>query len=203
MSGYTDDVVLRHGVLAHDCESGCGGECHAAVEQAGPAVEHAIDELGRADQTQPEFGFVAFNFAGGTIDLQLGGPSLEWDEKNNRRSLYGKVSRYRTEKVLTLFDFPDPSITSDQRTITNTPMQWLFFLNSDFIRRQAEGLVKRIANSSSDAERIRAAYQIVYGRDPTDKEVARTLSFVEKGSTQAWTLMAQALLSSNEFLFVE
>jgi hypothetical protein len=145
----------------------------------------------------------AMALVGGTLDLTLGGPAFEWNASRHRRSLYGKVSRYRTEKLLTLFDFPDPSNSSEQRAVTNTPLQWLFFLNSDFVAEQSEGLVRRLPQNRTDQDRVKTAYRIVYGRDPNEKEVAKTLQFVRAGTDDAWNLLAQALLSSNEFLFVE
>jgi hypothetical protein len=144
----------------------------------------------------------AMALVGSTLDLTLGGPSVEWNACH-RRSLYGKVSRYRTEKLLTLFDFPDPSNSSEQRAVTNTPLQWLFFLNSDFVAEQSQGLIRRVRQYPTDQDRVKAAYKIVYGRDPSDKEVAKALQFVSAGTGDAWNLLAQALLSSNEFLFVE
>src|SRR5258708_26496761 len=85
-------------------------------------------------------------FVAGTLDLKLGGPAIPLhDEKNTRRTIYAAVSRAKPDAFLRLFDFPDPNETSEQRITTNVPVQQLFFLNSDFVRSQAESLAKRIS----------------------------------------------------------
>src|SRR5207302_5206345 len=66
----------------------------------------------------------------GTLDRTVGGPSSDLAAPDNRRrTLYGSVSRHELNPLLRLFDFPDPNITSDQRTVTTVPLQQLFVLN--------------------------------------------------------------------------
>ena len=49
----------------------------------------------------------------GELQLDMGGPSTNLDDANNkRRTLYGFVSRHRLNELLRLFDFPDPNITA-------------------------------------------------------------------------------------------
>jgi len=76
-------------------------------------------------------------FVSGNLDLKVGGPSTELTDGNNRRTIYGKVSRVKTNELLALFDFPDPSASSERRNVTNVPLQRLFFMNSDFMARLA------------------------------------------------------------------
>ena len=64
--------------------------------------------------------------------------------QSTRRTLYGKVSRYKLDDFLQLFDFPSPNISAEQRYATNVPLQRLFFMNSDFVQQQAELLARRI-----------------------------------------------------------
>ena len=61
-----------------------------------------------------------------------------------RRSphIYGRVSRYKLDEFLQLFDFPSPSQTAEQRFSTNVPLQRLFFMNSDFVQQHAERLAE-------------------------------------------------------------
>ena len=63
---------------------------------------------------------------------------------NRRRTLYAPVSRHDLDGLLRLFDFPDPNITSDERTVTTVPLQQLFVLNSEFMVRQAKALAARL-----------------------------------------------------------
>ncbi|MDR3634595.1 MAG: DUF1549 domain-containing protein [Isosphaeraceae bacterium] len=144
----------------------------------------------------------------GQLDPRLGGPSANLNAAENRsRTIYGAVSRHNLDGLLRLFDFPDPNITSDKRTITTVPLQQLFVLNSPFLERQAHGLAGRLtANASEpDAERIRRAYLLLYGRPARDREVALGIAYLAGGGDgpPRWERYAQALLASNEFLYVD
>ena len=84
--------------------------------------------------------------AAGTLDSEIGGPSLPiGDEKNTRRTLYGEVSRFQLDEFLQTFDFPSPSLSAERRFATNVPLQSLYFMNSDFVHRQADAFVRRLA----------------------------------------------------------
>ena len=140
----------------------------------------------------------------GNLDITPGGePSLVSDTANHRRTVYAYVSRRKLDKSLGLFDFPNPNQTSPQRIGTNTPLQGLFFLNSEFVMRQAERLTDRLLEESGpdDAARIRRVYWLVYGRAPTKEEMAIGRKYL-KSEANAWP-NAQALLSSNEFLYIQ
>ena len=71
-------------------------------------------------------------FVSGNLDLEEGGPPVAFNEKNHRRAVYGFISRRRLDPMLALFDFPNPNSTSEQRVVTNVPLQRLFLLNSAF-----------------------------------------------------------------------
>ncbi|MBI3696352.1 MAG: DUF1553 domain-containing protein, partial [Acidobacteria bacterium] len=126
-------------------------------------------------------------------------------DDNNRRAVYGFVSRRKLDPYLALFDFPNPTATSEQRIVTNVPLQRLFFLNSGFITRQAEALIARLGDGSEEAggdqARIRRMYRLLFARDPDRTELQLGLGYVRAG-LEAWPKYAQVLLSSNEFLFV-
>jgi len=144
-------------------------------------------------------------FVTGGLDPKVGGPAFSWEEPVNRRTMYGKVSRFRLERLLTLFDFPDPGITSEQRAATNVAPQKLFFLNSDFVSQRAAALADRLrSGEGDDASRIQKAYQVLFARPATDEDVSRSLAFLKSGpADKQWPLYAQMLLSSNEFSFVD
>ena len=74
---------------------------------------------------------------------KIGGPSVTLTPLADRRTVYGKVSRYKLDEFLQLFDFPSPSQTAEQRFTTNVPLQRLFFMNSDFMQQQAERLAEQ------------------------------------------------------------
>ncbi|MBM3776157.1 MAG: DUF1553 domain-containing protein, partial [Acidobacteria bacterium] len=127
--------------------------------------------------------------------------AAEWiTDLRSRRTLYGHIARRRPDHTLALFDFPNPAAISERRFTTSTPLQGLFFLNSDFVAKQAEGLAARLDSKAGAAERVRAAYRILFGREPLPKELELAKQFVRNGS---WPEYAQALMSSNEFLYVK
>lgn len=131
----------------------------------------------------------------GSLDGKIGGPSVDLAKDESRRTIYGKVSRFRLAESLSLFDFPHPSITSEKRNVTLVPMQRLFFLNSEFVESRAAAMGERFKGGS-----IRDAYRVVFGREPNPREIELGESFLK---TADWKQYAQVLLSSNEFSFID
>jgi hypothetical protein len=115
----------------------------------------------------------------GNLDTSLGGPSADLSPSMLRRTIYGKVSRYKPDEYLTLFDFPSPLISAEKRFVTTVPSQRLFLLNSDFMQVQAEELAKRVAEGANNRERIRKAYKLVFGREASEQEVALGLEYLK------------------------
>jgi hypothetical protein len=143
----------------------------------------------------------------GALDPTVGGPSVDWNDDNHRRSVYGKVSRFKVDTYLSLFDFPDPASTSEQRNTTMVPLQRLFFMNSSFVYKQASKLSETVAGEKDDSARIHEAYERLFGRTPSEKELRLGLDFLAIGRTDSerqelWREYARALLSSNEFGFL-
>jgi hypothetical protein len=147
-------------------------------------------------------------FAAGSLDERLGGGPQELNNaENKKRTLYGRVRRGGPDRMMTLFDFPDPNLSGDQRAATNVPLQGLFFLNSDLVWRQAVQLDQRLG-AENDTARIHKAYRLLFGRQAAPAELQRGLKFLEQakalsgaGAT-AWQQYAQVLLSSGELLYV-
>ena len=107
------------------------------------------------------------------------------------------------------FDFASPDAHSPGRFSTTVPQQALYFLNSPFAVEQAKAIVARpeVKGATSPDAKVRALNRVVLGRDPKPPELAMALEFVaiptKSGEPSAWELYAQALLMSNEFLFVD
>jgi Protein of unknown function (DUF1553)/Protein of unknown function (DUF1549)/Planctomycete cytochrome C len=150
----------------------------------------------------------------GQLDGAHGGPSIELaKEDNRRRTLYGFVSRHELDPFLRLFDFPDPNITSDMRPVTTVPLQQLFVLNDEFLIASARALADRVQDASADDEqRIRAAYELLYSRPPSDAEIAIGKQYLAGSDQPAgdeavkltrWERYAQALLAANEFMYLD
>ncbi|MBL8873992.1 MAG: DUF1553 domain-containing protein, partial [Planctomycetaceae bacterium] len=148
----------------------------------------------------------------------VGGEPFDLNQtENGRRTLYGTVVRRELSDILRLYDFPDPVTHSPQRLPTSTALQQLFVLNSPFMLSQAHGLLEQLQRLESQAievsnsntardstqRKIQRAYQLLYGRLPSDKELELGRQFVGDGSPEAWQLYCQTLLGSNEFWFVD
>jgi cytochrome c553 len=114
----------------------------------------------------------------GNLDNQLGGPSEELTPGYTRRTVYGKVSRYKLDEYLQLFDFPTPSISAEKRFTTTVPLQRLFLMNSDFMQVEAEELARRVAGEPDNRSRIRKVYLLAYGRDPSEEEIKVGLDYL-------------------------
>jgi Protein of unknown function (DUF1553) len=154
-------------------------------------------------------------FVAGDLDLkEVGGPSKDFSPENTRRTVYCKVSRFRLNNYLQVFDFPNPSFTAEQRFSTNVPLQRLYFMNNDFVYGQAGKLAERVLPQADDTARIAQAYRLVFGRAPTRQEVEVGLHFLQStpeklGNTvnsqpvTAWREYTRVLLSANEFEFID
>ena len=148
----------------------------------------------------------------GSLELtRLGGRSGDLDKADfHRRTVYGRVSRQRLADVLKTFDFPDPLRHGEARDQTTTPLQQLYFLNSPFLLDRAVRLAERTnadKSATTPTDRVVTMYRLALQRDPTDPEIQRATSFINDDGgpdrLESWSLLAQAVLISNEFLFVD
>ncbi len=117
-------------------------------------------------------------YVSGNLEPAMGGPSQELTPAFKERTVYGKVSRYKLDAYLQIFDFPSPSISAEKRFTTTVPLQRLFLMNSDFMQIEAEELAKRVANEPDNRSRIKKAYQYAYGRLPSEEEIAMGLEYL-------------------------
>jgi len=125
-------------------------------------------------------------FVAGALDDKMGGPSEDLIASATRRTLYGRVSRYRLDQFLQLFDFPAATISAEQRFSTNVPLQRLFLMNSDFMQQQAEKLARRVEGEKDNAARVTKAYQILFGREPKPDELSAGLDFLSAEPLRAY-----------------
>jgi len=114
----------------------------------------------------------------GSLDTKMAGPSAPLTPTSDRRTVYGKVSRYKLDDFLQLFDFPSPNLSAEKRFTTSVPLQRLFFMNSDFMQQQAERLAKKIINEPDNPARIQKAYRLIFGRPANDEELKAGLAFI-------------------------
>lgn len=134
------------------------------------------------------------------------------------RSVYLMKQRNRRHPYLALFDAADPNQSHAIRSVSTTPTQSLFLMNSPFIAESAEGFAKRILEiSKEDRPRIEWAIEATTGFKPTSSEVEETVHFLKTYSRAldgaqanlqgvdktAWVALARVLLTSNAVLFVD
>jgi mono/diheme cytochrome c family protein len=141
----------------------------------------------------------------GRLDFTPGGPPAPLSRPDNvRRTIYGTVARTKTDIMLSVFDFPNPNQTSEERAVTVGPLQRLFFLNSAFMLDCSQALADRLRKEASEGDeaRIKRAYRLLYARTPTDAEVKLGMEFLKQGQ-QVWPQYTQALMASAEFSSVD
>ena len=140
----------------------------------------------------------------GSLQLDVGGPpgSLT-DADNFRRTIYGHINRSSLPTMLPLFDFPSPDIHSPDRPRTTAPQQALYLLNHPFVMRQAEQLAQRAAAAGDGTAAMTTSdlYWRALGRPPSDIELQQCQNYIASGGR--WSELAQALVVSNEFLFID
>ncbi|MCA9043230.1 MAG: DUF1553 domain-containing protein, partial [Planctomycetaceae bacterium] len=150
----------------------------------------------------------------GQLDDRMYGPGT-LDQNMQRRSVYFFIKRSQLIPSMMLFDWPEHLVSIGQRSSTTIAPQALMFMNSPEGRTCAEALVQNIENQDAD-ETLAIAYQRIYSRDATSQERVLAQQFLnqqqelyrkshsEKKATQlALTDLCQALLSANEFCYVD
>jgi hypothetical protein len=142
----------------------------------------------------------------GRLDPRLGGRSAPLTDDNVRRAVYGYTDRFRIPALLRNFDVANPDQSIARRGETTHPLQALFFLNSPFVRAQAEGVNRQpeIAELLDVRARVTAIYRRILVRLPEAAETDLALNYLGPTPTDSqWTQFAQALLLSNEFLYCD
>ena len=160
---------------------------------------------GRLDLTPPKGSAVARGGEGNVGFRGRGGPGGDPFVTDPHRTVYLSVVRDGLHEMLTLFDFPDPSLIVGERATTTVPAQSLYLMNNPFVIRQAEALADRLlAGGGGDAGKLTRAYQICYSRRPSDKELQGARAFLEnygrkQDSRSTWAALCQALFAGAEF----
>ena len=120
----------------------------------------------------------------------------------NRRSIYRTWARSGTNRLLDVFDCPDPSTLTPRRVATTTPLQALSLLNNPFVLRMADAFAGRLKYEAGEDVRgqIRLAYRLAYAREPEPDELEDGTRFVGEHGLAA---LCRAVFNSNEFLYVD
>jgi hypothetical protein len=137
-----------------------------------------------------------------------------------RRGMYTYFWRLTPHPFLRLFDAPDSTSACTRRIRTNTPLQALTLLNDPTFTECARALADRLFREvpGDDRERVRLAFRLCLGRDPTADELRKVERYLDESATgkigdgarpdeirsthmrSDWVGLARALLNLDEFL---
>ena len=138
--------------------------------------------------------------------------------QTNRRSIYMMQQRIVKNDYLDLFDGPDGNIQMSERKVTTTTLQALFMMNSPFIYERSKKIAGLLISEQNEPkDRAIAAYRMVFGRVPTEQEVAQSTLFSQdavasltdggmndvQADHAAWTSFIRGMISSNEFIYID
>jgi hypothetical protein len=159
----------------------------------------------------------------GQLDLKVGGTIWTFENyklvfnhtsedattySSNRRAIYLPVIRNHVYDLFELFDFPDPGTVNGNRADTTIAPQALYLMNSPLVLRTCATMAKQLLakKNLTNAQRVEWLYAKVYNRKPTSKESKNAVKFVNvfcQEQQASWQAFCQALVSSNEFLYLK
>jgi hypothetical protein len=162
----------------------------------------------------------------GQLDPTLGGSLLASKDRDyvtndqsgqqatydsRRRSLYLPVIRNAMYDLFTAFDYVDPSVHLDCRPTSAVATQALLLLNSELILEQSRQLVAAtfatLPADADDTTRTTALWQRALARAPDAVERQRAAQWLATANAErpeaGWPGLAQVLLASSEFLYVD
>ena len=99
-----------------------------------------------------------------------------------------------------------------KRATSVISQQALVAMNNPFMHESAEALRDRIASDERETfeERLNRMWMLAYARYPTDEETNRMKGWTKAamdagdgGFRDAWKTISHAVLSSNEFLYID
>ena len=140
------------------------------------------------------------------------------DYNSHRRSLYLPVIRNNVFDVFQLLDFPDPAVSTGDRSTTTVAPQALLMMNSDFVMQAAADLAGQLCGETEDATaRLSKLYQLTLGREPSEPERIADLAFLQqvnqsfqgselddrKRSLKSWSVLCHTVMASSEFIYVQ
>jgi hypothetical protein len=141
------------------------------------------------------------------------GESAVIHRPSTHRSIYLCLLRHAPPPELTAFDLPDGTKPMGHRPTNATPPAALYLMNNRMVVAQSRHFAEKLLKGApaDDAGRIRWAFRRAFQRNPTTQETARVIELVKQlengqnssSEKNAWAVLAQALLNTNEFSFYE
>jgi hypothetical protein len=118
----------------------------------------------------------------GTIDFSMGGRPVPIGSEGfaTRRAVYAFIDRRNPAEILTQFNFPNPSVPTGRRFLTQVPQQQLFLMNSPLVIETARKLTHtpEFLSQTSDELRVAVLYLAVFQRPPTPEETKLCIEYV-------------------------
>ena len=150
----------------------------------------------------------ALLFVTGRLDDRLGGPSRPMLDGgfHPRRTLYATLDRLDPPSLLSVFDFPSLAATSASRDTTTVSPQALYLMNGPLVETVAQMLVQRTEQTREPdtSSRVKHLTRILFAREPSVMEERLAAEFLgTQPVPAAWQQFVQALLLTNEFVFVD
>jgi len=141
------------------------------------------------------------------------------EEKSGRRSIYLLVRRSKPVTLLNTFDAPVMETNCTRRITSTTATQALALMNGGFVTSQAVRFAERLTKEGGTApeSQIALAYRLAFNRAATAREATSATTFLaaqaaryvaagrkpEEAGKSALADFCQALLSANEFVYVD
>ena len=165
----------------------------------------------------------------GQLDLRMFGESVPTERLDNdgrvqvppdhpdrgRRSVYVNSQRTGIPGFLTTFDAPILDTNAPKRPASAIPQQALAAMNNPFMHDSAGAFWDRIVSEGIETleERLNRIWMLAYSRTPTVKEINKIKAWLgtvmnvnisNTGESQdAWKTVCHAVLSSNEFIYID
>ncbi len=131
-------------------------------------------------------------------------------QSSNHRSVYLCYLRSSLPPELAAFDVPDFTTVTGQRDVSTIPGQALHLFNNLFVIEQAEHFAQSMMeDSTNDSDRVRLAFRRALNREPNQNELDQAIELLQsttselKSDKKAWSSLCQALLTTNEFRYVD
>jgi hypothetical protein len=95
--------------------------------------------------------------------------------------------------------------------LTTVPQQQLYVLNSPFVIETAKSFAARLQKEAgSDTERVQRAFRLAFARPASEEEERLFVGFLNAKDADPmanrltrWERLAQILIGSNEFMYVD
>jgi hypothetical protein len=146
----------------------------------------------------------------------VGGKEPSKDGSEFRRSIYVQQRRSALPYQLAVFDEPQMEPNCEARNCSTVAPQSLLLMNSSFVVEQSRAFAKRVlqeAGATSDsATLVKHAWALAFGVRPTAADESDATHYLDEQSAsfrgadareKALASLCQALLGSNQFLYVD